>query len=134
MRGMKVSYKKLLPLITAIAVVLPAGQAFAAPKPKVQFKSSAFAVAENNGPATITVLRGGNAKRVNQTVSVDYATSDGSAKAGSDYTATSGTLTFAPGETSKTFAVPVTDDAIVNGPRTVNLKLSHPVASGNRAV
>lgn len=40
-------------------------------------------------------------------VSVHYATSDGSATAGVDYTATSGDLSFAPGETSKTIAVPL---------------------------
>ena len=45
-----------------------------------------------------------------QTVTVDYATADGTATAGDDYTATSGTLTFDPGETSQTIAVPITDD------------------------
>ena len=45
------------------------------------------------------------------TVTVDYATSDGTAAAGSDYTATSGTLSFAAGETEKTVSVPVLDDA-----------------------
>ncbi|AGA29090.1 Calx-beta domain-containing protein [Singulisphaera acidiphila] len=42
-----------------------------------------------------------------QIVSVPYSTVDGTAKAGSDYQATSGTLTFAPGETSKTITVPI---------------------------
>src|SRR5262249_7091726 len=37
-----------------------------------------------------------------KTITVQYATADGAAQAGSDYTATSGTLTFAPGETQKT--------------------------------
>ena len=39
------------------------------------------------------------------TVTVGYATTDGTAAAGSDYTATNGTLTFAAGETSKTVSV-----------------------------
>ena len=43
-------------------------------------------------------------------VSVAYATADGTATAGSDYTATSGMLVFAPGETSKTLAVPIVGD------------------------
>ena len=61
-------------------------------------------------------------------VTVDYATADGSATAGEDYTAASGTLTFAPGETSKTVAVPVLDDAIDEGEETFTLTLS--AASG----
>ena len=44
-------------------------------------------------------------------VKVDYRTADGSARAGDDYTATSGTLTFRAGETEKTVSVPVLDDA-----------------------
>ena len=59
-------------------------------------------------------------------VSVDYATADGSATAGEDYTASSGTLVFAPGETSKTVAVPVLDDAIDEGEETFTLALSDP--------
>src|SRR6185312_12890983 len=43
----------------------------------------------------------------NDTVTVDYATRDGTAKAGVDYTSMQGTLTFAPGETSQMIHVPV---------------------------
>ena len=42
---------------------------------------------------------------------MDYATSDGSAQAASDYTAASGTLTFNPGDTSKTIKVAVLTDS-----------------------
>ena len=59
-------------------------------------------------------------------VTVDYATSDGSATAGSDYTAASGTLTFAAGETGKTIPVPVLDDAHNEGSETLTLTLSNP--------
>ena len=62
------------------------------------------------------------------TVTVGYATSDGTATAGSDYTAASGTLTFAAGETEKTVSVPVLDDAHDEGSETLTLTLSN--ASG----
>ena len=64
------------------------------------------------------------------TVTVDYATSDGTASAGADYTATSGTLTFAPGETAKTVSVPVLDDAHEDDGETFTLTLSNP-SGGN---
>ena len=57
-------------------------------------------------------------------VTVDYTTADGSATAGEDYTRTSGTLSFAPGETEKTVRVPVLDDAIDEGEETFTLRLS----------
>ena len=60
-----------------------------------------------------------------RTVTVHYATSDGTATAGADYTATSGTLTFAVGDTSKTVSVPITDDTVDEGGETLTLTLSH---------
>ena len=56
-------------------------------------------------------------------VTVQYLTLDGTAKAGEDYTATSGTLTFAVGETEKTVSVPILDDALDEGEETFTLKL-----------
>ena len=61
-------------------------------------------------------------------VTVDYATSDGTAMAGEDYTSTSGALTFAAGEVTKTISVPITDDTEDDGGETVTLTLSN--ASG----
>ena len=60
------------------------------------------------------------------TVTVDYATSDVTATAGEDYTAASGTLTFAAGETEKTVAVAVLDDAHDDDGETLTLTLSNP--------
>ena len=60
--------------------------------------------------------------------SVDYATSDGTAQAGADYTAASGTLSFQPGDSSKTIEVAVLDDAHDEGEETLTLRLSN--ASG----
>ena len=59
-----------------------------------------------------------------ETTTVAYATSDGTATAGADYTAESGTLTFAIGETEQTVSVPVLDDAIDDDGETVTLTLS----------
>ena len=58
-------------------------------------------------------------------VTVDYATEDGTATAGTDYTTTSGRLTFAVGETQKTVSVPVLDDATDEGKETFTLRLSN---------
>ena len=55
-----------------------------------------------------------------------YATSDGTATQGEDYTGVSGTLRFAPGETSKTVSVAVLDDAHDEGSETLILTLSSP--------
>ncbi len=60
------------------------------------------------------------------TVTVNYATADGTATAGEDYTATSGTLTFAPGETEKTVAVAIIDDTVEDSEETFRLVLSVP--------
>ena len=64
------------------------------------------------------------------TVAVAYATADGTATAGADYTRTGGKLRFAPGETAKTVAVPVLDDAHDEGEETLTLRLT--AATGAR--
>ncbi|WP_425069245.1 Calx-beta domain-containing protein [Reyranella sp.] len=62
-------------------------------------------------------------------VTVDYATSNGSAKAGLDYTAQTGTLTFAAGETSKVINVQVTGDTAIEANETLKLTLSAPTGA-----
>jgi uncharacterized delta-60 repeat protein len=69
-------------------------------------------------------------------VTVDYSTSDGTAGAGVDYTNQTSTLTFAAGETNKTFSIPIIDDILVEGDETINLTLSNPTggaALGNQS-
>jgi photosystem II stability/assembly factor-like uncharacterized protein len=86
----------------------------------VQFTVSLLQVIEDVGIANVTVLRtGGNVG----TVTVDYSTADVTALAGQDYTATSGTLTFVGGETSKTIQIPIADDAITEPDETFTLAL-----------
>ena len=89
----------------------------------LQFSNATYAVNETNGTVTITVTRSGGSDGA---VSVSYATSNGTATAGSDYTATSGTLNFAAGETSKSFTIPIINDTAVEGLETVSLTLSSP--------
>ena len=87
------------------------------------FSAHAYEVSEASGSLVVTVNRLGS---TSGGVSVNYATSDSTAKAGTDYTVASGTLTFATGETSKTFTVSVTDDGNIEGNKLLNLKLSAP--------
>jgi len=60
-------------------------------------------------------------------VSVNYATTTGTATSGVDYTPVSGTVSFAPGETSKPVAVTVLGDAINEVNETINVDLTAPV-------
>jgi len=89
-----------------------------------KFASATTSVGEGAGHATILVERSGGQDGA---VSVQYATSNGSAAAGLDYTATSGTLTWADGdEANKSFTIPILNRHL-NGPgKTVNLTLSNP--------
>jgi hypothetical protein len=78
-------------------------------EPKRFFSVSSVTVAEGD-TATFTVSFN---RAHSQTMTVPYSTMNATALAGTDYTATSGTLTFAPGETSKSFTVATIDDAAV---------------------
>jgi hypothetical protein len=99
----------------------------------VTFASGALSVSEStsagglgadgSGFRVFNVARAGD---VSEAAAIDYATSDGTAEQRKDYEQTLGTLLFGPGETSKSFAVFVADDAFAEGPETVNLTLSNP--------
>ena len=65
-------------------------------------------------------------KATGEEVMVDYATADGTASEGSDFTATSGTVTFAANETSRTVSVPTADDTADEEDETFTLTLSSP--------
>ena len=78
------------------------------------FSIADVTVDESAGEATFTVTLS-TAPGAGESVSVDYATADGTAIAGSDYTAiTATTLTFGEGVTTQTITVAITDDAIVD--------------------
>lgn len=78
-------------------------------------------VSESSGNAFFTVTM---TPATNLTVTVSYAAADGSARAGADYAATSGTLTFAPGVTAQAFAVPIVGDAAPEGEESFAVSLS----------
>ena len=99
----------------------------------LQFEQAAYSVAKDGGSITITVDRTGGAA---SGVTVDFATSDGTAHAGTDYTATAGTLTFAPEKRAKTFNIPILNNTLATGATTVILTLSNPTGGatlGGRA-
>ena len=80
--------------------------------------------AEDAGSGTFTVTLNTSSL---QTVTVDYATNGGTATAGADYTPVSGTLTFSPGDTTKTVAVTIADDDVDESDETFNLTLADAV-------
>lgn len=89
----------------------------------VQFSIGSMQVIEGLGVVTITVLRkGGSAGNL----SIDYATVEGTATAGQDYLSTSGTLTFGGGETTKSFQIPIADDAVTEPDETFTIELRNP--------
>jgi len=89
----------------------------------IQFSKSSQTVDENSGQITLTITRAAGS---NGTVSVTYATKDGTAIAGSDYTAVNNTLTWQAGEMSaKTIQIPVFADGIKEETETFTVELSN---------
>ena len=95
--------------------------------PLVSFPKPGVAANESAGVVTISVSRLVN---YTGTVSVDYATANGSGVDGTHYTHKSGTLTFLPGDTKKTFNVNLVNNALSDGPRTFTITLSNITGGG----
>jgi len=90
----------------------------------ISFSTASYQVSESATSVSITVNRSGD---IGQAVSVNYAATGGSATAGADFTATSGTLNWSANDSSaKTFTIQIASDAIVEGDETVQLTLSSP--------
>ncbi len=89
----------------------------------VLFAAASFAAFENAGSVSIEVQRLLGAA---SGVTVQYAATAGTASAPADFTAVSGTLTFAAGESAKTFSIPLVNDALAEEYETVLLTLSVP--------
>ncbi|NBD33558.1 MAG: hypothetical protein GVY17_11480 [Cyanobacteria bacterium] len=93
----------------------------------ISFSQAEYSVSEDEGVATITLIRTGSAS---QAATVEYSTVDDYARAGSDYMgSTSETLTFAPGETSKTFTVPIVNDSLVEIDEALTLTIENPAGA-----
>ncbi len=98
----------------------------------VHFGAPSYLTTENAGSVTLTVTRDGT----DSASAVDYATGGGSSLfpavggascgAGVDYIDTAGTLNFAIGEASRTFDIPLCDDTVYDGFKTINVTLSNP--------
>ncbi|HEX8500725.1 MAG TPA: carboxypeptidase regulatory-like domain-containing protein [Pyrinomonadaceae bacterium] len=89
--------------------------------PPFQFAEADFAVGEEGGSVNVTVTRTGDAARE---ASVVYQALGDTARGGADFLASIGLLTFAPGETTKTFSVFITDDSFVEGLENFTLTLT----------
>ena len=90
----------------------------------VSLSQAAYTVSETGGSLAVSVSRSGGSSGV---VSISYATANGGATAGQDYTATSGVLSWADGETgAKTFSIPLTDDTLVENNETFTISLTGP--------
>ena len=84
------------------------------------FRTPSITAIEDVGLVTVTVERRNG---IAGNLTIDYTTIDGTAKAGQDYMAASGTLTFSGGETSKSFQIPITDDAVTEPDETFTIEL-----------
>lgn len=95
----------------------------APPLAQVYFGSSNFTTGEGSGSASILVKLNSPSE---QTVTVNYDISNQTATAGSDYIVNNGSLTFNPGQTSKSFIVSILEDTDDEPDETVNLTLRNP--------
>ena len=93
------------------------------PTPTLEVSGSRT-VSESDGTVEFEVSYSGPASQ--KEVTVDYATDEGTAAAGDDYTAVAGTLTFGEGETSGVIPVPVSQDSRPEYDESFNLVLSNP--------
>jgi hypothetical protein len=89
----------------------------------VSFATTAYAAGESAGVVTVTLSRVGHLGRA---ISVAYATADGTATAGPDYLAAAGTVTFAEGQSTATFDLPVNPDLDFDPGETFSVSLGSP--------
>jgi Metallo-peptidase family M12/Calx-beta domain/Reprolysin family propeptide len=109
----------------------------AAAPPTVQFSSASYTVSETGARVDVTLVRSGNTA---SSAAVNYATNDaagltncnvfnGIASPRCDYTNTVGTMSFAAGETAKSFSIAIVDDSFAEGPETFTIGLNNPIGA-----
>src|SRR5512132_4232043 len=115
----------LLVLFVALATLAAAKAGPSAPEAATLAITDATVIEGDSGStsATFTVTL---SEASTDTVTVDYATADGSAVAPDDYTAASGTVTFLPDETTQTVSVDVNGDTLDEDNEMFNVELSNP--------
>ena len=92
----------------------------------ISMADMAVSVSETTPSATLTLLRSGS---IDQPATIQFTTSNGSALAGSDYTASSGTVTFAAGQLSQTISVPIINDSAGEADESFTVTLSNPTGA-----
>lgn len=90
---------------------------------QLALSSATYNVHESEGSITVVVNRSGGSEG---TVTVQFATQNGTAASPSDFAATGGTLTFGPGVTTQSFVVPIVSDAVPEAEETFTVTLSAP--------
>ncbi len=98
----------------------------------IEFATPGFSANETDGAATITLERLGGS---NGSVTVHFGTSDGSSHVSGDYTPVSGSISFGPGVTSRTFSISLTGPGYnLDGDQEVDLTLSNPTGGAELGV
>ncbi|MEX1019298.1 MAG: Calx-beta domain-containing protein, partial [Litorilinea sp.] len=92
--------------------------------PLVNLDETVISIDEDDGPVTISISL--SAAMPSDSVTVTLATANGSALAGTDYTAVNQAVIFAPNETQKTVNIPITNNSIADGPRSFTVSISNP--------
>jgi hypothetical protein len=119
----------------AIGIQTPSGGTLGAPRTvlisivdddsptSISVTNTAITVSEGVSTANITVQRSGN---LDEAVSVDFTSNDGTAATGEDYIAVNGSITFEPGQIIQTIAIPILNDIEFESSETFSLTLSNP--------
>jgi hypothetical protein len=109
--------------VSSLSVATPAT---ATPNPalaNIQFSPTSYTVAKNAGSVTLTITRTGD---TSQTQTIRYSTVNGTGNARRNFEGVAGTVTFNPGETTKTITIFITNNSFVEGNRTFNVVLTDP--------
>jgi uncharacterized delta-60 repeat protein len=119
---------ELIPYTPNFSILSPDSEQIAIARfnstPEYAVASTPITVSNTDASVSVQITRSG---ATSTSVSVNYATTDGTAVAGTDYTATSGTLTWSPGDAdAKTISIPIANNGVSSGSRTFTVALSSP--------